>query len=72
MEIKMKLLLLGMKQADLIRLLEKKGVSVDAPELSRAISGSPQERYKKIRDAVDEILAEKTKQREEEAEKNGK
>ncbi|MCQ2463962.1 MAG: hypothetical protein MJ095_00105 [Oscillospiraceae bacterium] len=59
MNTKIRLLQLNMKQTDLLRLLERKGVITDAPELSRAISGCSQERYKRIMAAVDEILTEK-------------
>ena len=58
MQTKIRLLQLDMKQADLLKLLSERGIVTDAPELSRAINGCQQERYRKIMAVVNEILTE--------------
>lgn len=60
MDTKIRLLQLNMKQVDLIKLLGEKGIVVNAAELSLAVNErGNQEKHKKIRAAIDEILTEK-------------
>lgn len=60
MDTKIRLIQLGMKQVDLIGLLKERGVSASQCELNLAINGrGNQEKHKKIRAAIDEILSER-------------
>lgn len=57
MEFKIRLMLLGKKQVDLIEPLAEKGVFVAPCQLSIAINGKgKQKKHQKISQAVDEIL----------------
>lgn len=58
MEIKIKLLTLGMRQSDVLRLLQAKGIVVEQSEVSKALSGAPQNRYQKLRTDIEEVLSE--------------
>ena len=60
MDTKIRLLQLGMKQIDLIKLLSEKGIDVNTTELSLAVNEKGnQEKHKKIRAAINEILSER-------------
>ena len=59
MEMKIRMLQLGIKQADIIRMLSKKGINVAQSELSQALNEMPQERYQKLREEVNKLLIEK-------------
>lgn len=59
MEMKIRMLQLGIKQADIIRMLSKKGINVAQSELSQALNEMPQERYQKLREEVNKLLVEK-------------
>ncbi len=60
MDTKIRLIQLGMKQVDLIGLLKERGVSASQCELNLAINGrGNQEKHKKIRAAINEILTER-------------
>lgn len=64
MDIKIRLLQLGLKQSDLLEPLEKRGFTVDASAISRALSGKcTQQRFQNIIVAVNEILTEIEKQK---------
>lgn len=63
MEMKIRMLQLGIKQADIIRMLSQKGIAVAQSELSQALNEMPQERYQKLREEVNEILTEKEKEK---------
>lgn len=59
MNTKIRLLQLGMKQIDLVKLVNDKGVSCSAVQLNLAINErSEQKKYQEIMKAVDEILTE--------------
>lgn len=59
MEMKIRMLQLGIKQADIIRMLGNKGIIVEQADVSRAVNCSPQPRFAKIREEIDKILTEK-------------
>ena len=63
-ELKIRLLQLGLKQIDVMRILASKGIIVDTAHISRALAGCPQERYKKIRSNIEMVLDEKEKEKE--------
>jgi len=63
-EMKIRMLQLGIKQQDLIRMLYNKGIIVEQADVSRAVNGWPQQRFKKIRAEIDEILTEKEQNNE--------
>lgn len=59
MSTKIRLLQLGMKQIDLLKPLNERGINANTTELNLAINEKGnQEKHKKIRAAVDEILTE--------------
>lgn len=64
MEMKIRMLQLGIKQADIIRMLSKKGITVAQSELSQALNEMPQERYQKLREEVNKLLIEKEQSNE--------
>lgn len=64
MEMKIRMLQLGIKQADIIRMLSKKGINVAQSELSQALNEMPQERYQKLREEVNKLLVEKEQSNE--------
>lgn len=58
MALKIRMIQQNVKQIDILKILSARGIQIDAGELSRALNELPQERYEKIRKAVDEILTE--------------
>ena len=59
MDTKIKMLQLGVKQVDLIKMLNARGIKCAPCELNLAINGTgTQPKHKRIMEAVEEILAE--------------
>ena len=72
LELKMRLLKLGMKQIDMLVILRKKKeenpdafqkVILEPSYISRALRGEPGERFDRLREVIDQTLAEKEAQR---------
>lgn len=65
MEYRIRLMKLGMSQADLIRYMEKSGYDgvLTVDYMSRAISGSPGARFDKLRKGIEEALTRKEAER---------
>lgn len=48
-------------QSALLGMMWAKGIMIDAPELSRTLSGAPQPRYERHRKEIEELLNETAK-----------
>ena len=58
MQVKVELLKLGKKQIDLVYELNKRGLSVQASDLSLALKGLPRPKYDAIREMSEKIISE--------------